>query len=74
LDVAEAENGIVWFTEPFTPQAVGHLDPDTNNVTLFPVDGGPVDIAPAGPNGSIWFTRTTGGNIARSTRELGPGA
>ena len=60
-----ASDGAVWFTERFTPQAVGRLDPDTNNVTLFPADGGPVDIAPAGPDGSMWFTRTTGGNIAR---------
>ncbi len=34
-------------------------------MTLFPVDGGPEDIAPAGPDGSMWFTRSTGGNIAR---------
>ncbi len=60
-----ASDGAVWFTERFTPQAVGRLDPNTNNVTLFPADGGPVDIAPAGPDGSMWFTRTTGGNIAR---------
>ena len=63
-----ASDGAVWFTERFAPQAVGRIDPvdpDTNNVTLFPVDGGPVDIAPAGPDGSMWFTRTTGGNIAR---------
>ena len=64
-----ASDGAVWFTERFTPQAVGRLDPDTNNVTLFPVDGGPVDIAPTGPDGSMWFTRTTGGNIARISPE-----
>jgi virginiamycin B lyase len=60
-----ASDGAVWFTEQFPPQAVGRLDPDTNNVTLFPTDGGPGDIAPAGTDGSMWFTRTTGGNIAR---------
>jgi streptogramin lyase len=60
-----ASDGAVWFTERFPPQVVGRLDPVTNNVTLFPADGGPVDIAPAGPDGSMWFTRTTGGNIAR---------
>ena len=60
-----ASDGAVWFTERFAPQAVGRLDPDTNNVTLFPADGGPEDIAPAGPDGSMWFTRSTGGNIAR---------
>jgi virginiamycin B lyase len=59
-----ASDGAVWFTERFS-QAVGRLNPDTNNVTLFPADGGPEDIAPAGPDGSMWFTRTTGGNIAR---------
>src|SRR5918998_2286310 len=60
-----ASDGAVWFTERFTPQAVGRIDPATNEVTLFPADGGPLDIAPAGPDGSMWFTRTTGGNIAR---------
>ncbi len=59
-----ASDGAVWFTERFS-QAVGRLDPDTKNVTLFPADGGPEDIAPARPDGSMWFTRTTGGNIAR---------
>jgi streptogramin lyase len=59
-----ASDGAVWFTERFTPQAVGRLDPDANKVTLFPADGGPEDIAPAGPDGSMWFTRSTGGNIA----------
>jgi virginiamycin B lyase len=59
-----ASDGAVWFTERFS-QAVGRLDPGTNNVVLFPADGGPEDIAPAGPDGSMWFTRTTGGNIAR---------
>ncbi len=55
----------MWFIERFAPQAVGRLDPDTNNMTLFPADGGPEDIAPAEPDGSMWFTRSTGGNIAR---------
>ena len=60
-----ASDGAVWFTERFNPQAVGRLDPDTNNINLFPADGGPEDIVPAGPDGSMWFTRSTGGNIAR---------
>jgi streptogramin lyase len=55
----------MWFIERFAPQAVGRLDPDTNNMTLFPADGGPEDIAPAEPDGSMWFTRSTSGNIAR---------
>jgi streptogramin lyase len=61
-----ASDGAVWFTERFTPQAVGRIDPATNAVTLFPADGGPLDIAPAA-DGSMWFTRTTAGNIARIT-------
>jgi len=64
-----ASDGAVWFTERFAPQAVGRIspvpDPDTDDVTLFFVDGGPEDIAPAGPDGSMWFTRSTAGNIAR---------
>ncbi|MDF2703712.1 MAG: hypothetical protein K0S10_2658, partial [Rubrobacteraceae bacterium] len=38
-------------------------NPTPEDVRLFPVDGGPEDIAPAG-GGSMWFTRTTGDNIA----------
>jgi virginiamycin B lyase len=66
IDVAT--DGAVWFTERFTPQGVGRVDPVPNptpeDVTLFPADGGPEDIAPAA-GGSMWFTRTTAGNIAR---------
>jgi CRP-like cAMP-binding protein len=36
------------------------------NVRLFPADRGPEDIAPAA-DGSMWFTRSTAGNIARIT-------
>jgi virginiamycin B lyase len=61
-----ASDGAVWFTERFDPQAVGRIDPATNEVRLFPDDGGPLDIAPAA-DGSMWFTRTTAGNIARIT-------
>jgi virginiamycin B lyase len=61
-----ASDGAVWFTERFDPQAVGRIDPATNEVELFPADGGPLDIAPA-DDGSMWFTRTTAGNIARIT-------
>jgi virginiamycin B lyase len=45
---------------------VGRINPATNAVTLFPVDGGPEDIAPAA-DGSMWFTRSTAENIARIT-------
>ena len=65
-----ASDGAVWFTERFS-QAVGRFDPDANNVNLFPADGGPEDIAPAGPDGSMWFTRSTGGNIARISPTTG---
>jgi streptogramin lyase len=61
-----ASDGAVWFTERFDPQAVGRIDPATNEVELFPADGGPLDIAPA-TDGSMWFTRTTAGNIAQIT-------
>ena len=54
----------MWFTETFTPQGVGRLDPATGKSTVFAVDGGPEEIAPAA-GGSMWFTRTTAGNIAR---------
>lgn len=60
-------DGTIWFTERFTPQAVGKLNPTTKAVTEFPVTNvGPEDIA-ASPDGSVWFTQTTQGNIARIT-------
>jgi streptogramin lyase len=62
--VTIATDGKVWFTARFTPQAVGYFDPATATSTVFPADGGPQDLAPA-PDGTIWFTRTTAGDIAR---------
>jgi virginiamycin B lyase len=62
-----ATDGQVWFTARFTPQAVGRLNPASNTVTLFPRSGvGPEGIA-ASPDGSVWFTQETGGNIANIT-------
>ena len=67
--ITVATDGSVWFTERFTPQAVGRLDPATNEVTEFPVTNvGPEGIA-ASPDGSVWFTQTTKGNIARITSD-----
>jgi len=63
-DVGIATDGAVWFTERFTPQGVGRLDPAMGASTVFAVDGGPEEIAPAA-GGSMWFTRSTAGNIAR---------
>ena len=65
-ELAVATDGQVWFTARFTPQGVGRLDPDTNPhvVTTFPLTNvGPEGIA-ASPDGSMWFTQTTKGNIA----------
>ena len=65
-------DGKVWFAARFPSgsagQAVGFLDPaDNNNVTVFPVaDTGPAGIA-AAPDGTIWFTQETKGNIASVT-------
>jgi streptogramin lyase len=66
--IAVAADGKIWFTERFTPQAVGRLDPATNVVTEFTVTPGvgPEGIA-ASPAGPVWFTQTTKGNIARIT-------
>ncbi len=63
-----AADGDVWFSARFVPQGVGELDPDTNNVREFPLanNPGPQDIA-AAPDGTVWFTQTTKGNIARIT-------
>jgi streptogramin lyase len=66
--ITVAADGDVWFSARFVPQGVGELDPDTNNVREFPLtdNPGPQDIA-ASPDGSVWFTQTTKGNIARIT-------
>src|SRR5919107_3344707 len=62
-----ATDGDIWFTARFTPQGVGELDPDTNNVREFPLTNvGPEGIA-ASSDGSVWFTQSTKGNIARIT-------
>ena len=52
------------------PPGVGELDPDTNDVREFQLNDnpGPQDIAASPePNGPVWFTQTTKGNIARIT-------
>ena len=61
-----ATDGQIWFTSRFVPQGVGRLDPTTGVVTTFPTPSnpGPEGIA-ASPDGSVWFTQTTKGNIAR---------
>jgi streptogramin lyase len=66
--ITVAADGDVWFSARFVPQGVGELDPDTNDVREFPLtdNPGPQDIA-ASPEGSVWFTQTTEGNIARIT-------
>ena len=66
--ITVAADGDVWFSARFVPQGVGELDPDTNDVREFPLtdNPGPQDIA-ASPDGSVWFTQTTEGNIARIT-------
>ena len=67
--IAVATDGQVWFTARFTPQAVGRLDPATGTVTTYPLTTeGPQAITPA-PDGSMWFTQTTKGNIAKITND-----
>ena len=66
-----ASDGDIWFTARFTPQGVGRLVPASGGtpgvVTEFPLTNvGPEGIA-ASPDGSVWFTQTTKGNIARIT-------
>jgi streptogramin lyase len=66
-----ASDGDIWFTARFTPQGVGRLVPASRGtpgvVTEFPLTNvGPEGIA-ASSDGSVWFTQTTKGNIARIT-------
>jgi virginiamycin B lyase len=66
--ITVAADGQVWFTARFVPQGVGRLDPTTGVVTIFPTPSnpGPEGIA-ASPDGTVWFTQTTKGNIANIT-------
>ena len=62
-----AADGDIWFTARFPQQGVGRLVPAAGEVTEFPLTNvGPEGIA-ASPDGTIWFTQTTKGNIARIT-------
>ena len=62
-----AADGDIWFTARFIPQEIGRLVPATGEVTEFPLtDVGPEGIA-ASPDGTVWFTQTTKGNIAQIT-------
>src|SRR5918995_4419304 len=62
-----AADGDIWFTARFPEQGVGRLVPAAGEVTEFPLTNvGPEGIA-ASPDGTIWFTQTTKGNIARIT-------
>ena len=46
---------------------MGRLNPTGSSLTLFPLSGvGPGGIA-ASPDGSVWFTQVTAGNIANIT-------
>jgi streptogramin lyase len=63
IAVTPGQNPQVWFTSRFN-HAVGHLNPSTSAVTLFPVaNTGPQGIA-TGPDGAVWFTQVLKGNIA----------
>jgi streptogramin lyase len=64
--ITVATDGQVWFSSRFsTPHAVGRLNPASNSVTEIPLtnNGGPDDIA-ASPDGTVWFTQETAGNVA----------
>jgi streptogramin lyase len=66
-DITVAQDGQVWFTARFTPQAVGRLNPTNKSVTLFAVSNtGPSGIA-AAPDGTVWLAQETTGNIANVT-------
>jgi virginiamycin B lyase len=62
-----AADGDIWFSARFVPQGVGRVVPATGEVTEFPLTNvGPEGIA-ASPDGTVWFTQTTKGNIAQIT-------
>ena len=67
--LAIAGNGQIWFTARFTPQGVGRLNPRRASWPSSPLTNvGPQGIA-ASPDGSVWFTKTTKGNVARITND-----
>jgi virginiamycin B lyase len=71
-----ATDGDIWFSARFTPQGVGRLVPAASwgtpgMVTEFPLTNvGPEGIA-SSSDGSVWFTQTTKGNIARIDPDSG---
>jgi streptogramin lyase len=52
--------------EPYRPPLVR---PATNGITLFPLTDIGLEGIAASPDGSVWFTQTTKGNIARITND-----
>ena len=62
--ITVATDGQLWFTARFTPQAIGRLNPVTGLLTLLSrTVEGPSGIA-ASPDGTVWVTQETKGNIA----------
>jgi streptogramin lyase len=67
--ITVAADGQVWFSARFDPPAIGRLNPADNSVTVFLLPSpnvGPAGIA-ASPDGTIWFTQESVGNIASIT-------
>jgi streptogramin lyase len=66
--IATGADGALWFTEAFTPNAIGRLTlPGVYTEFTIPTGGSePVGIT-AGPDGNLWFTEELGENIGQIT-------
>ncbi len=67
LDGITADADGIWFTEGFPTEVVGRMNVRTQHVTVFPLgpNGGIPDGITAGPDGNMWFTRSS--SIDRNT-------
>jgi len=65
VHITVATDGQVWFNSQVSPAAVGRLTPGTNSVRLTILADNPIpeEIA-ASPDGTVWFTQESKGNIA----------
>ena len=68
VKVAPNQQGKIWFTDISMP-AIGRLDPETGNVTLWGIGGGTQPLDLQYHNGSIWFVDREEDAICRLDRD-----
>lgn len=68
VGVAANPAGKIWFTDISMP-AIGRLDPETGNVTLWGIDGGIQPLKLQYQHGSVWFVDREKDAIGRLDRD-----